>query len=768
MITEDLVDYIKNQFKNNASREVIISKLAKVGWNIEDIEEGLSKALSSVPIPKLTSIKTEDPININPTKIHPTDTEFPLEEESENYRVDPYRESTDSDDLEEEIVSLELSKIEEPVTPVIEAPKIWTPSIIKPIIDKVEEIETKIEEEKPTVKPVSTRTIETFQKELNEPKEPVKVIPIKPIIKVVETEIKNEEIIPILTPKPKPISVVENKEEILSVTQNQIEDMLKAKSEKTEPVIKMEDIIIPPQKPQTLEDIQPPKVTEAPQTKIPDSTNSLSKSAMISSYSQDYMSASKLKKEVSKRKKNIFLKWLIAIFVIVILGGAIFVFGKSFLENPSLNIPFIKKDPTVLLLNNVEKFTSLKSYKVETEASISLPSFANISTGLVSGESVPSHDKDSFSLKAKGLVNKTSLVPSFFNYDLTFNSSMVDGDIKSNFIYDGISSYISVPNLDKIFGENSPAIGIVSVPSGGFEQFVALLPESLQEKAIKIDLLKVLPSESFSYIGGQDSSFFKDFTTNIEMIKKSEEQIHGINTYHYSVSVDRVVIKKFLNDISNIIFVNLSQDEKNDLEEIFGATSVSSFEVWIGKKDSTVYQYKFNLAIPLSKVIGLEDKGIANNEVIFSWQTTYYDLDVPNSATIPFETIPLEDFMKNVGDIKIKDTILSFTQSANVMKNAIGNYGKKSNSSGSCIDPIPGSLFSPLGHSKGASTVVGDIASTINSIINQTEGTSLCYSTSKAWAFSAPLISQPDSYFCLDSKGNSSVLAEAISGTVCE
>lgn len=798
MITNDLVDYIKNQLKNNTSRDLIISKLAKVGWRLEDIEEALLKVIS--PSESISS-SIESLTEINSLKINSIDEKVSTDKKPEIYKVDPYRESTDLNDLEKNFTPVNLAKtktlkvdeeskkqIKPKVMPdsvlsrpqsfeVVESSKltesselskdipkeetskIWTPSIIKPII----------EDEKPVTKPVSTRTIETFQKELTEPNklDEIKINKIKlDLVRSLDSSAE-EEIIPTLTPKPKPkpIAVVGNKEELLFSMQNEIESNLGVELGKIKPVIKKEELVIDSKKSQIDQGSQ---IFKDSQTKLPDSKSGLSKSAMISSYSQDYMSASKLKHEVSERKKNILIKWLLVLLVICILGGGIFVFANNYIKIPSFEIPFIKKNPKVLLLDNVEKFTFLKSYKVETEASIFLPSFINISNGLISGESVSSYERDSFSFKSKGIINKTGLIPSFFDYEIILNSSIIDGDIKTHFMYDGISSYISVPDLDKIFGESSPKMGVVSVSSGQFEQFVSLLPQSLYEKANKIDLSKVLPNESFSYLGGQNSFFFKDFTSNIEIIKKGEEEINGINTYHYSVNVDRLVIKKFLNDISNIFLINLSQNEKNSLEEIFGATSVSSFDVWIGKKDSIVYQYKFILTVPLSKVIGLEDKGIADNEVVLSWMTTYYDLDVPNNVIIPFETISTDDFMKNISDIKIKDTISSFSSLAQVMKNTLGNYGKKSNSNGNCLEPTPGSLFSPLGHLKVASNVVGDIAGTINLIINQTEKDPLCYSTSKTWAFASPLISQPDSYFCMDSKGNSVVLEEAISGTVCE
>lgn len=669
MITEDLLNYIKHQNAKNVSKELIISQLISVGWRMEDINEGLKKAIPSIP--------------------H-IDTQSTQSENQKSYTVDPYHESIDND---------------------TEIKKIWIPSLIKPVEDKKEE-ELEIEQIKKTeaiVNPASTRAIETFQKELNKPQEQPKLDPIKVNIDNI---------------KPKPIP------------------------EKVEKVEKAEMI---------------PTLIEKPKVE-----NSLSKIAMISSYSKDYVSASNLKKEVSKRKKNTFSKWLIAILIILILGATAFALEGGYLKIPNIKIPFIKKEAKTILLNSATNFAYLKSYKVETEVGISLPSFANITSSLMQGEPVISGDKESFYFKTKGEVNKSDPSSSFFNYDIVLNSSMIENEIKTNLKFDKINSYINIPNLTQVLKENTPPAGLVSVPNEKINQMKVILPVEMQEKINNVDLSKLIPNNSVNYISNQFISAFKNFVGNIEMIRKGEQEIHGVDTYHYSVNVDRSSLKKLLEDVSGALFVGMSDGSKINMEEILGSVSVNSFEIWIGKKDENVYQYKFTLTVPLSKIIRLEDKGIADSEVTINWHTTYYDLDVHNNTNLSGEIINFDDFIKSFEDIKIKNVISSFSSSAQIMKNALGNYGKKSNSTGSCSEPAPGSLFSPLGHTKGASTVVGTIASTMNTVINQTNGVSSCYSTSKAWAIASPLASDPNSYFCVDSEGNSITLLEPLTKTTCQ
>jgi len=47
MITEDLIEYIKNQTANNVPKELIISRLIQAGWYKEDVEEGINKVIPS-------------------------------------------------------------------------------------------------------------------------------------------------------------------------------------------------------------------------------------------------------------------------------------------------------------------------------------------------------------------------------------------------------------------------------------------------------------------------------------------------------------------------------------------------------------------------------------------------------------------------------------------------------------------------------------------------------------------------------------------------
>ena len=119
--------------------------------------------------------------------------------------------------------------------------------------------------------------------------------------------------------------------------------------------------------------------------------------------------------------------------------------------------------------------------------------------------------------------------------------------------------------------------------------------------------------------------------------------------------------------------------------------------------------------------------------------------------------------------MKVKDALNSFQLYSNSFHNSLGDYGSKSNSSGSCSNPKSGSLFSPVGHKSSASIPVGGIASTLTTIIKLTGDSATCYSTSSTWAVAFPISSDSKNFYCVDSKGSTfNNLTENITSALCK
>jgi hypothetical protein len=258
-------------------------------------------------------------------------------------------------------------------------------------------------------------------------------------------------------------------------------------------------------------------------------------------------------------------------------------------------------------------------------------------------------------------------------------------------------------------------------------------------------------------------SAYKQFIDKAEIIKKGQENIRGMDTYHYLINTSKPDFKEFLNIFIDDLAPDLSSSSKENLNQIFGSIMVNSFDVWIGQKDNKIYQYNIVLDIPLSKIFGLADKSIGNNTMNISLKTTYFDFNLPNNISLFEESVPMIDFIKVININKLKNNVSNFRQLAGSFKEDEGSYGLKANINGSCLNPVSGSLFSPTGHKSSSVNIVGLISESLNSILDQTNNLVFCYSNSKDWSISVPILDDYDSavmplsegqiYYCVDSAG---------------
>lgn len=728
MITEDLIAYIQAQTRKNTSQEIIKSRLLGAGWHLDDVEEAFRKLTPPKVAPIVASpvaqVREPERIIFEPKPIVPI-------------RITPK-------EIENPIIIEKKEELKVEVAPAVQAP------MAKPIFS------TSFSEANP--KPVFTPRVDPVITPTTKVEEP-KVVPTMTL------EVRDEELMPALKPKTPPVSV----------------PVFTPTIEKVAPISTPPPIATVIAPTPALTPVAPVTPTPSAQSAIPTSLaemkmtstsvsdnpeSNIPNGAILHSYKRALMSANIVEQHSSNGTMKKTLKILFIVLIISILGGAVFAFVGKYIPTPTLS--FIKKDPKTLLVTTPITLNELKAYKTETTAVISLPPLSNITNGLISGQSVTTTDKDTFSLGAIGIVNHDIESTPVFDYNAIFKSSLFNNPLKVDLKYNNLASLVTTPDLTELLGSNSPKVANVVVSKGQFDAFIALLPDSLQSKAEKINIDKLFSVGIPSYIDDETSSIFKDFVNSATVVEKEPESIKGILSYHYELSANQDFTKKFISEFINAFTESVTDEEKALLSQRLGAVSVDSFEVWVGKEDGKIHQYRIAIKSPLSRLIGLDDSGIAGSMVTLDWKTTYYDFNVHNEIEIPTEVIPVSEYMKQVSDMKIKDKISSFGVLAQSFKNALGNYGTRSNQTGSCTNPNPSSLFSPVGHAKGGSVAVGNIASLMNDILSTTGGALACYSTSKEWALSAPLPSDPATSFCADSTGATKILPTSITGPSCK
>ena len=710
MTTGELIDYIKSQLNKNIPKYLIISRLIEVGWRMEDIEEGFSNIEPKVALPVAEPIKPVEPQVFEPV-IQPVELEKPT--------VEPV---------------VEPLKQEEPK-------KIWTPIVVEPKtvdVSKPSAIELynlEIEQaEKPVVEVASMeeapKTI-THKFEVSNIEIPKEEAPVEALV-----EMPAEELIPTINKEVKPSS------EYLDLQRDS-------------------------------QAILDPYIDNAPVVKA-NMSDVVPRTAMISSYSQDILSANTTEESPKPviQKKSI-IKILIVILICSFVGGMVFAFVSGSIKLPGFKKSFsiVKKDPRSIILNTPNNISKLKSYKIESEVTVSSPSFSSITTGLASGEAVTSKDKESIAIIVKGMANHVNNKLVFDNL-VTLKSSILENDIVSDWKYDGSTFYVSVPDLNLVIGKDAPAPALVQLTPDQLGTMVPQFSPEIADMIKKVDIYNVMSEGVPLYVRTEATSIVKEFINSTEYTGKGKEDIHGVSTYHYELTADRPSTKKLVGSLVDLLTMKLPADQRQNLDEAIGASSITAFEVWIGENDDNLYQIKFTLNMPLSRVLGLNDSGIGDNEVKLEWRTTYFDIDVENKIDMPSDAIDMKTFINNKKDTKIKSMASAFLAQATVFKNAVGSYGSRSNPTGSCTNPNPSSLFSPKGHKKSADTAIASISASMNSLLSDTNGLGSCYSTSTAWAIALPLFSNPDpanpSYYCTDSSGNTTTLTNAITGPICK
>jgi hypothetical protein len=803
MITPDLIEYIKSQINKNISKDLIVSRLLQAGWYQEDIDEGflgIKPIVEEVKQPIVIPVEVDTPVDVkevNLIKEEPIEViEKPIITEEVKNVVDPYRELPDGT---EPVVEKTVAKSPAPASS-LDMLKIWVPTAVKPkTIEALKDIKpassialqsepvTPKEAEIEYISNESEKSVISSSSVVNQTNfEPNKIEVGKdepknesaPIIELNKLNLNKIEV-----SKPEEVKVSEfsapsnilSPSNVSSTVMDKPEEKLIANS--FIPIINKNQFSNPV--PQIISETQKIPTIKSSISKV-GMSDILPRNAMISSYSQDLMSSNKEKEEaVPQTHKNSFFKFIIILFVVSLISGMIFAFVEGYLKIPGSNLSFsvVKKDPKTIIMNAPTSISKLKSYKVETNINISSPSLSNISIGLSSGKAVNSEDRDSVSIMAKGVASHES-GKLLFDYDVDFNSSILTSDIVSNWKFDGTDLSVSIPNLSQVFKKDAPLPTTVTMKPNDIGSIVDVLSPSLQNIFKKIDIYNILSNDVPLYVKNETTLILKEFIGSLNYNEKGEDVIHGVETYHYEMSADRQSTKKLLSSLTDLFIMELPADQKKNLEEAIGASTFSSFDVWVGKNDNNIYQLKFTLNAPLSTVLGLNDSGIAGNEVKLDLTTTYYDLDVENKIVMPDKQINMEGYIKNIRDIKIKNIISSFKPQANSLRNSIGSYGGRSNPAGSCTNPNPGSLFSPQGHPRSAEGAISSISSSMISLLSETNGAGSCYSTPDAWALSAPLATSSDSlvpssadvnyFYCTDSRGVTTTLSSPITGAFCK
>jgi len=354
----------------------------------------------------------------------------------------------------------------------------------------------------------------------------------------------------------------------------------------------------------------------------------------ITAKPQSYMQAFETAKEEIKqeddqkpsRKPNklIFIIIAVVIALSLVAGGAYAYFDYF-------------QAPEKVVQKMMTKLTDVKSFEYTGEVN----SEDNIS-GLLAGAqsfvplSADATNSDENLASASSTQNKVTTTTLNFSgktdfYDQNNIKNQLTLNIKTDaFSKDGTEIGLEARSLQKnlYFEFNQlPSLGFISL-------------DSLKNQWIKVDL---------NALQGQvdtANNINKITPTQIERIKTlfnedgvlkitdklASEKVNGQNTFHYRFALDKVALKKFANDVTQVVLNRpMNNEESANYDKSLESMDTTTGEIWIGKKDYLPYELLLNYQYKATA--DSKTSGKSKTTILFKNFNSAMTVDVPQKST---------------------------------------------------------------------------------------------------------------------------------------
>lgn len=330
-----------------------------------------------------------------------------------------------------------------------------------------------------------------------------------------------------------------------------------------------------------------------------------------------------------KPSRSMLVPMLIIFIFVLLLGSGGFLYALySGLYNPSWN-PF----KTVALENSKEildkmfvKMAGIKQMTAQTDVQISIKDTAGTDQGKLSLSSTTRTDT---------LDPTTPKADMAITVNLTDNQENAIMALDVNAITNGNLVYAK---LNTITSTQTLPLNLSTVQGKWLlfdDETLKVLSDSVGTTNPVIETTSLQPN----YV-----SFLKDIITADK--KLADEVISGQNTNHYQVKLNVQALKT---TISNLLESSMLQEQptedtvtqgdmvKQIVDSVFAKIGDITGEVWIGKTDDILYQYKMNKQINLDEI--LPGAGITFSIALNS---TMSNFNTPLEVVAPEDTVKAE------------------------------------------------------------------------------------------------------------------------------
>jgi hypothetical protein len=456
---------------------------------------------------------------------------------------------------------------------------------------------------------------------------------------------------------------------------------------------------------------------------------------------------------IYKQPSHKILKLIIILFFIFVISGA-----GYFIAGQYINLPWnpFRPNPELVILKALDNLKNIKSQNFESKLSLS------------------SQDV------------KTNGIGGTFNIDINSSGGVdsanqladINTSITASATDDTTSKYnISIAGEGRLIQKDF-YFQLSDINLGGLESLIMMFggpdPSFIKNQWIKFNLDQSGQKEitqQIQTISGQKTQIdqnFKDFLDKItktllidkkvyDINQLSDEELSGVRSYHYSVSINRKklidaspdIFSAFLDfykksspnsQISSDMTLENFQKGINDFFDKFGPLSI---DLYIGKSDNFFHRIQFKKNLDISKI---------NNQAVGSLQISYLidqtSINTPIQVSTPENSKSIDEIVSPfVEKTQIKNNL------SEIRSNAENIFVKNK------------SYFS-LCKNGAINTLIPGSGEALKNINSQGVKNLPCFSSATNYCISAQL--KDGTWLCVDSKNFSGTTKCLSSRTVCK